>query len=152
VNSRARWSIVLVIGALVAQSLGCDAPDRAGEQASSLKPLAILYGRFLAQHRGQPPANEAEFRTFVEKESPSLLEQFQVKDIASLFVSSRDQQPYTILYGQLTGPPGPGGQPVFAFEQTGAGGKRFVATGLGAVEEVNEERFKLLVPTAPASP
>ena len=102
----------------------------------------------MAQHRGQPPANEAEFRTFVEKEGPSLLEQFALKDVSSLFVSSRDNQPYVILYGPLSGPPGPAGQPVFAYEKTGVGGKRMVASGLGAVEEVDEARFKELVPSA----
>jgi hypothetical protein len=146
----ARRLLVLVSAAFVAASCGCSAPADVEEQVSTLKPLAVLYGRFLAQHRGQPPANEAEFRAFVEKEGPSLLEQFAVKDVPSLFVSARDNQPYTILYGRLTGPPGPGGQPVFAYEKTGVGGKRMVASSLGAVEEVDEARFKELVPTAPA--
>lgn len=128
---------------------GCSAPANVDEQVSTLKPLAILYGRFPAQHRGQAPANEAEFRTFVEKEAPSLLEQFAVKDVPSLFVSSRDKQPYVILYGRLAGPPGPGMQPVFAYERVGVGGKRLVASGLGAVEEVDEAKFKQLVPSPP---
>jgi hypothetical protein len=85
----------------------------------------------------------------VEKEAPSLLEQFAVKDVQALFVSSRDKEPYVILYGPLTGPPGPGGQPVFAYEKTGVGGTRMVATSLGAVEEVDETRLKQLVPSAP---
>jgi hypothetical protein len=133
----------------LATTCGCTPPAAVEQQGSTLKPLAILYGRFLAQHRGQPPANEAEFRTFVDKEAPSLLEQFAVKDVPSLFVSARDNQPYVILYGRLTGPPGPAGQPVFAYEKAGVGGKRMVATSLGAVEEVDEAKFKELVPAAP---
>jgi hypothetical protein len=142
--------LVLIVAAFFAAPCGCTPPADVEEQVSTLKPLAILYGRYLAQHRGQPPANEAEFRTFVEKEGPSLLEQFAVKDTQALFVSSRDNQPYTVLYGRLAGPPGLGGQPVFAYEKTGVGGKRMVATSLGAVEEVDEARFKELVPTAPS--
>jgi hypothetical protein len=133
----------------MAATCGCTPQGNVQEQASTLKPLAILYGRYLAQHRGQPPATEADFRAFVEKEGPSLLEQFEVKDVAALFVSPRDKQPYVIVYGPLTGPPGPAGQPVFAYEQTGAGGRRMVASSLGAVEEVDEPEFKRLVPAAP---
>lgn len=46
------------------------------------------------------------------------------------------------------GASGLGGQPVAAYESTGVGGKRFVASALGAVEEVDEQKFRELVPTA----
>lgn len=145
----ARSLLFLSLGVIPLGWSGCSAPANVDEQVSTLKPLAVLYGRFPAQHRGQEPANEAEFRAFVEKEAPSLLEQFAVKDVSSLFISSRDNQPYVILYGKLTGPPGPGMQPVFAYEKVGVGGKRLVASGLGAVEEVDEAKFKQLVPSPP---
>ena len=149
VNAHAQCAILLAIGGVVAATMGCGGPDHVAEEASTLKPLAILYGRYIAQNRGQPPANEAAFRAFVEKEGPSLLEQFEAKDVSSLFVSSRDKKPYTILYGPLTGPPGPAGQPVFAYEQEGVGGMRLVASSLGAVDEVDATKFKQLVPSAP---
>jgi hypothetical protein len=139
--------LVTIVGLLAALS-GCTQPGNVEEQVSTLKPLAILYGRYLGMHAGQPPANESEFRAFVEKEASGLLEQFSVKNPSDLFVSTRDQQPYVILYGPLTGPPGPAGQPVFAYEKVGVGGKRMVASSLGAVAEVDETEFKRLVPAA----
>jgi len=148
VSSFLRALGIATIGSLLAALTGCTPSGNTAEQVSTLKPLAILYGRFIPQHRGQAPANEAEFRAFVEKEGPSLLEQFAVKDVNSLFVSSRDNQPFVILYGPLTGPPGPAGQPVFAYEKVGVGGRRMVATSLGAVAEVDEAEWKRLVPTA----
>jgi hypothetical protein len=42
--------------------------------------------------------------------------------------------------------PGSGSPPVIAYEQTGSMGKRYIATGLGGVEEVDEARFLQLVP------
>jgi hypothetical protein len=39
--------------------------------------------------------------------------------------------------------------PVIAYERTGDGGDRFVAFASGGVEEVDEDRFRQLVPDAP---
>jgi hypothetical protein len=139
----------LVLAALLAVQAGCGGSAGVEEEASTLKPLAVLYGQYLGQHRGQPPANEAEFKSYIEAQAAVLQQQYGLSDINSFFVSSRDDKPYVILYGPLTGPPGPGGQPVFAYEQQGVGGRRLVASSLGAVEEVDEATFKRLVPTAP---
>lgn len=119
------------------------------EEASTLKPLMVLYGRYVGQHRGKPPADEAEFRKYVEAQSPQDLANIGVTDPAKLWVSSRDSQPYVIRYGAVTGPPGPAGMPVVAYEAKGSGGKRYVASSLGAVDEVDEARFRELVPGAP---
>ena len=128
---------------------GCTNTEAVQEQASTIKPLAVLYGKYVGEHRGQPPASEAEFKAYVEASGKPILEANKISDVNSLFTSSRDHQPYVILYGPLKGPPGPAGQPVFAYEKVGVNGKRYVASSLGAVEEVDEARFKELVPGAP---
>lgn len=129
--------------------LGCgtEAPKRESE-ASTLKPLMVLYGQFLGRNRGKPPANEAEFKKHVESAGKATLESFGITDLESLFISSRDHKPYVILYGPISGPPGPGNQPVVAYEAEGIGGRRYVATSVGAVEEVDDTRFRQLVPSA----
>jgi hypothetical protein len=38
--------------------------------------------------------------------------------------------------------------PVIAYEQEGIDGKRFIATSVGAIEEVDAARFRELVPDA----
>jgi len=133
--------------------LGCG--DGARRQAqefsqSNLRPLAILYGQFVGQHRGQPPKSEAEFRAFIKSLKPEQLAALAGgRDADSLFVSTRDQKPYVVIYGRAaTGPPGPAGAPVVVYEQEGRGGKRFVANSLGAVEELDEATFKQRVPDA----
>jgi len=132
--------------------VGCGSHQANLEQEqSSLKPLATLYGRFIGQHGGQPPADEAQFKEFINSGGKDLLDTFNVGGADELFVSSRDGKPYVVLYGPeaTKGPPGPAGSPVVAYEQEGVGGKRFVASSMGAVEEVDEARFQQLVPGAP---
>lgn len=112
----------------------------------------VLYGRYVGQHQGKPPGNEAEFRKYVEAQGATDLANLGVTDPAKLWISSRDGQPYVILYGPVAGPPGPAGMPVVAYESKGSGGKRYVASSLGAVDEVSDARFHELVPTASAAP
>ena len=142
------------LAALCVVALACLAASGCGSQSKSLpreqsglKKIAVLYGRFLSQHRGQPPANEAEFKKFVHALPPGDLESFGVDDSDRIFISSRDEKPYIIIYGPPKGPPGPGGSPVIAYEQEGKDGKRWVASDLGAIEEVDDARFQQLIPT-----
>ena len=149
-DPQAIMKTVLVLTGLIAT--GCPTPgtDSEEREQSNLKPLAILYGRFTGQHRGQPPANEEEFKEFIKSLSSQELEQLpgNPTDADSLFISSRDNKPYKVIYGSPMGPPGPAGAPVIAYEQEGLDGTRFVASDLGAVEEVDDARFKELVPNA----
>ena len=124
-------------------------PNRVQEE-SGLKPLAIFYGRFVAQHQGMPPQNEVEFKAYLKEPAnvEELLEIHKVADIDALFVSSRDKKPYIVIYGPTSGE-GPAGAPVVAYEQEGVDGKRFVASSMGAVEEVDAVRFQKMVPNPP---
>ncbi len=134
--------------ALVAVAAGCSRTASQATESSNMKPLAIFYGQYLAAHKGQPPADEAQFKEFVKTLRPELLKSLEVADVNSVFVSTRDKKPYVIRYGKVAGPPGPGGVPVVAYEQEGVGGKRFVATTVGAVAEVEDAKFRELVPDA----
>lgn len=142
-----RWSIALCLLVLMA---GCRSQTASqSTEESNLKPLAVFYGRFQAQHRGQPPKDEAEFKEFLKTMTPADLETFKLKSADEIFTSSRDKQPYTIVYGPPQGPAkGPGGAPIIAYEKVGVGGKRYIASSLGGIEEVDEARFKELVPGA----
>jgi hypothetical protein len=146
VNTPFRWVPALVVFSQLAFGGGCTNTAAITEQASTLKPLAVLYGKYRGEHAGNPPGSDAEFRAFVQTSGKPILDANQIPSVDVLFTSSRDNQPYVILYGPLTGPPGPGGEPVFAYEKVGVNGKRYVATSLGAVQEVDEAEFKRLVP------
>jgi hypothetical protein len=149
VESVLRCAVGFLAGIVLLSAAGCTDVEAVQEQSSTIKPLAVLYGKYVGEHRGQPPAGEAEFKAYIEASGKPILEANKISDVESLFTSSRDHQPYVILYGPLTGPPGPAGQPVFAYEKVGVNGKRYVASSLGAVEEVDEAGFKKVVPAAP---
>lgn len=142
----------IVVGWLGWMGCGGGSRESLQREQSTLKPLAILYGQYIGQHRGQPPPNEEAFRKFIEAQPPEMLKSLNVSSVDELFVSSRDGKPYKILYGEAAkkGPPGgPAGSPVIAYEQEGQGGRRWVASSMGAIEEVDEARFKQLVPGGP---
>ncbi len=145
----AAWCLVLGMCVL---ALGCGRSRRqaAAREESRLKPLAVLYGQFTGQNRGNPPANEDQFKAFLRSMDPERLAAFGVNDADELFISERDGKPYVVLYGAARGssPTGPAGAPLIAYEQEGVGGNRYVASSIGAVEEVDESRFRELVPGA----
>jgi hypothetical protein len=128
---------------------GCSENLSAEREQSNLKPLTVFYGQYLGQHRGQPPANEQDFRNFLQTLAKDRLASMQVKSIDELFISPRDGKPYVILYvpaakasGELPS------TTVIAYEQEGKGGKRFIARMLGAIEELDEAQFKKQIPQA----
>jgi len=138
------WLGTLAVCALPS---GCGGTHRESQerQQSNLKPLAVFYGQFIGRHRGQPPASEKEFKEFIRSSGTRESAGFDVSDVESLFVSSRDQKPYVVLYGKNA----PAGKDrVVAYEQEGEGGRRFVANDLGNVQEVDEAQLKEMVPGA----
>jgi hypothetical protein len=144
-----RLTVFAAVALACMAAMGCGSHKQSQpRQQSGLKKLALVYGRFLSQHRGKPPADEAEFKKYVGSLRPAELKSFGVNDPSQIFVSERDGKPYVIIYGPPKGPPGPGSSPVIAYEQEGKGGNRWVASAAGAVEEVDEARFRELVPTA----
>jgi hypothetical protein len=144
-----RLTALYAVAVVFLATSGCGSHQKsAPREQSGLKKLALVYGRFLSQSRGQPPANEAEFKKFAQSLRPVDLKAFNIDDIEQVFISERDGKPYVVIYGKPQGPPGPGGSPVIAYEQEGKAGKRWVASVVGAVEEVDEARFQQLVPTA----
>jgi hypothetical protein len=145
-----RNAALCIVGLACLAAVGCGGSKMkaASREQSNLKALSILYCQFLRQHRGRPPANEAEFKQFVRSLFSAGPTSSGGKNPDDVFVSSRDGKPYVVLYGRVQGPPGPGGTPVVAYEQEGAGGMRLVAGSMGAVEDVDQARFRELVPSA----
>ena len=124
-------------------------PNQA-QEASTLKPIAMYYGTFVNRHQGKPPQNEEEFKAYLRdpQNASQLKAEFQITDIDKLLISPRDNQPYVIYYGSIPATSGPGGAPVIAYEKQGVNGKRFVASALMAVQEVDEAEFRTMVPGA----
>lgn len=127
---------------------GCGGGENAevpqAEVESNIQHLAVLYGRYTATHRGQPPKSADEFKAFVKGLDQAELSALGVQDASGLFTSPRDNQPYVIVTGThaAAGPDAP----IVIYEQTGAGGTRFVADSLGAYREVDNSEFEQIKP------
>jgi len=129
-------------------TVGCGQPSEVPQEqpVAHLKALAVFYGRYAGSHRGQAPPSEEEFKKFIRSLPSADLSSLKVSDVDSLFTSPRDNQPYVVKYKIPLPPPGPEGAPIVAYEQTGAGGQRYVANSLGDVQLVDAARFEQLVP------
>jgi hypothetical protein len=142
----ARPTLLLLLALCAAWLAGCS--DRAAKQQAierdNIRTLARLYGQYMSAHRGKSPASEVDFKKYIQSRKDELAAE-QITDIDSLFVSNRDNQPYTVVYnmppaGSMT----PTGR-VVAYEKQGVDGKRMVAYELMSVEELDEARFKTVV-------
>jgi len=124
------------------QGTGRQVPD----VEANVKNLAIFFGRYVSQHRGQTPPDKESFKKFIASHPAAELAALKITDVEQMFVSPRDKQPYVVRYGFTLPPPSPTGSPVVAYEKVGVSGRRFVAYANSGAEEVDDARFRQLVP------
>lgn len=113
---------------------------------ANVKNIAIFYGRYTSQNRGRTPPDKEALKKFIASHPAAELAALKITDVEQLFVSPRDKQPYVVCYGAKLPPPGPSGSPVVAHEKDGVEGRRFVAFSNGGVDELDDARFRELVP------
>jgi hypothetical protein len=117
--------------AMIAPLCGCvnatnPADALAAANSSNIQRLVNLYIAFQMQHNWRGPANEGEFKQFVQGVDPKKLERIgiDVTKIDNLFVNERDNQPFKIkcrVPGNMMGASDP-----VIFEAEGVDGKRLV--------------------------
>jgi len=141
-----RRSLLAIFGGVaIAATIGCGRSNSSAEtESSNLKPLAVYYGRFVGANRGKGPKDENQLKEFIRNRPADELSTMGITDVDSLFISSRDKKPYKFKFEEKQ--PMPGQLSIFAWEQDGVNGKRFVGGTLGQIEEVDEARFRELVP------
>ncbi len=123
---------------------GCSHSDKPmSESEKNLKALAVFYGQYVGQHRGQGPPNEAEFKKYVQSLPAAQLEVFKLDQgsLDQVFISPRDKEPYGVAYKTKSSTPGSSGGGMVIWEQKGVNGKHFVADSLGKIEEIDEATF-----------
>jgi len=155
-----RRILPLLLAILPLLPAGCSGKKNvAHEEQQHLSTLVRAYGFYIRSHRGERPASMAALKEFVKKMTPEELASanLEADQVDSMFTSTRDGQEYVLrTVAGPTGPPGAGSgvpgaggaQTVILYEKEGKNGKRLVAYEFMKVEEVDEEKFKQLVPEA----
>jgi len=152
-------SITVFLAIVLMVPIGCSGDKKiAHEQQKHLSKLARAYGFYVRKHQGNRPPTMTALKEYVKQMSPEDLASanLEASEVDSMFISTRDGQEYMLrTITGAAGPPGAGGVPggggfetVVLYEKEGKDGKRLVAYETTRVEEVDEEKFKQLVPGA----
>ena len=110
-----------------------------------MRMVGVEYGRYLAEHNGAAPADDAAFRAFVDGQIAKTPD-YGVKNAEELFACSRDGQPLTIVVGAKIVVPDQTDQAWAAYEQTGVDGKRLAVNTRGGVVELGADEFSRSIP------
>src|SRR5689334_17998479 len=128
---RARgFGLLLLTTVFVVREVGCSqnsknvAPNHVGA-------VTALY-EMSKSKLGHAPSDEKEFKSAMQRVSVKP-QNFKVNSFDELFISERDGQPLTVVYG-----PAAANSSIIVSEQTGVNGKRMVGLRTGMVEEVDE--------------
>jgi hypothetical protein len=94
--------------------------------------FASLCTAYSARQKKKPSSTE-DLKAWVKTMNKSELERLGIDDLATAFVSPRDNQPFVVVNSKRSGP-----GDLMAYEQTGAGGKHYIVTAMGSVLELDE--------------
>jgi hypothetical protein len=116
--------------------------------AERIRKLALAYVEFSAANRGVGPGDKQALKKFLLKEH-GLSEQ----EAEELFVSPRDNQPYTIRWKLALAGSGPiGPKPpkpkLIIYETNGLDGARYVADDRISIVQMTQEEFAAAVPSS----
>jgi hypothetical protein len=121
----------------VIASAGCGPDELESPTAVKLKNLSNHYLTFAINTNGNKgPGKEEDFKRYIRR-LPEQERNMQESEIDATFVSSRDNQPFEIIYGvPITGISGKDA-PLVAHEKTGRSGRFLVGLANGKVRLVN---------------
>lgn len=139
-------SLLLSVAVLILPSCGSPNPNDmfATRFDTQIKKLAVLYSTFQARNSWTGPADEAEFRKYIDGVSETRLERLDItkSEVDGLFQSERDGQPYRIRWG-IAGGNGAAPKPIL-FEADGSQGNYMVGFTNGTSQEFSKEDYDKL--------
>ncbi len=134
--------------ALICCQIGCNATQETSGRAASEAPLRFL-GRLLIgysrDHRGANPGSNDEFLEYLEENRSQWTDDASAS-AADLLVSPYDGKPMVIVPKNQTGPAGPTGYKIIAFESEGSGTKRWTINERGGIVELENQELSQLFP------
>jgi len=128
-------SMPVVGSAMLIFAIGCT-PTQAPVEQTRLSKLAVFYGKYISQNKGQTPPGEKELKAFIQKNDNTV-------NLDELFTSPRDKEPYVVRY--KLGMAAPGAAMVTAHEKTGVDGKKMISLATGEVRTVDDTELQKLL-------
>jgi hypothetical protein len=113
---------------------GCGGGTVQDRDRADINVIAKAY-RSYAQLHGAPPPNESELRKFIESLPEEKRQALHAENLESIFISPRDRQSYVVSYGETTKGSIPN---YYIYEREGVNGKRWAASSMGYVSEVDQ--------------
>jgi hypothetical protein len=148
---RRRVATLAIVGlyacVLTTAWVGCSGGAPGGDDQrvrAAMRMVGVEYSRYQSAHNGQPPPDEAAFRSFLDVQI-SKTPDYGVKSADELLTTTRDGQPLKVVYGKKAGPPDQPDTPWAAYEQTGVDGKRLVVNTRGTVVELASDEVNRIV-------
>ena len=137
---------VAAISLVLATVAGCGKPEASAKSGGPRMGTLVSMHNRMETTTGRLPPNEEAFKKFITENGAPMLERVGVTSVDELFISERDGQPFVVTYGKY-----PTGmtEKIVAYEKNGSDGQRLVGYSIGAVELVDEARFREMVPNAP---
>lgn len=124
---------------------GCSqsVPEVNPKTEAQFKVLGILYGKYMGNTRGRPPAGEEQFLDFLKGKKPSW--EKIVSSAEQLLVSPRDNEPIKVLYGEDVTKQRQTATPWIAYEQNGVDGMRQVVSVRGGLKLMDDEELQSVI-------
>jgi hypothetical protein len=135
------WMVVYLV-AIAGCSKGGGGAD---VDSQHVRGMSVMYGQYLTEHRGAPPQDEQEFRTFLASKE-STLDQLDLS-VDDMFVSPRNGAPIAWFFSKKP-VTGPSGMSYIAYEKEPVNGKRFMIATRDMYEEIDEAEFQKLIASA----
>ncbi len=143
------WMSVSRLGICIALCLlaGCTSHTSGVTQTEAKTQIERLFNLYKAYTESQhkAPPNEKALKDFAKGLTEDKLQSLMIgKDVESIFISPRDNEPFQVAYGQSINP---GGDPVaIIYEKIGLKGRKYVALSIGYSEEYDEASLSEYLP------
>ncbi len=148
-------SLILGVFLFIAGCGSSSGPTAIDESGKHIFRAQLLHQRFPMMNKGRSAKSVEDLKTFLNNLKKEDLANMGIDDPATALVSPRDNQPYVFNWsapshmdmmsakGKPTG--GAGGPIWIVHEQTGQGGKRYVAVSMGQIYLLDDDGFRRMV-------
>jgi hypothetical protein len=140
-----KWMFALLLVSFV----GCGGTKGGGSDLSmedygNIRSVSAMYDLYMQEHKGKTPADEQDFRAFMQTNQDILDKTGRTID--EIMTSPRSSEPFVMVYARP--PMRSKSMSYIGYEKTPVDGKRLVIGLRGMYEELDEAEFKKLFPDA----